>query len=409
MSGLDKDGYVSKSLLATETSGKLGLRPSLLDFLGAEPLEAKDLAPIPRDATWACAARIEPDALWQTLVSAIGKADPRLSGQLAQWVAMIENKLQFKLREDLLQPLGGVWSVYNSPGEGGFIVTGLTVVGQLNDAKRVKATHDRLLAVLKQQFERLQRDFQIRDLRSPIRQFQCAGHDVYMLELPFTPMGPPSRGGFPLSPSWCLTDKELIVALFLQNVKAYLQRGPEYQSLAAQPAVAAMFQSGPGPVAISYINEPELFRTLYPLVQLALQYPAAELRREGIDVDLAVLPSAPAIGKHLRPGVTAVRRTADGIETTKRQSLPGGDIGASAPVMVGLLLPAVQAARGGTEDAMRQQPAPDRPGAPQLRASQQGLPPRIHGGQERQAAAELAGTDSSVSRRARIVFGIPSR
>jgi hypothetical protein len=341
VSGLDKDGYVSKSLLATEKPGG-----GLLAFLGAKPLEAKDLTSIPRDATWACAARIEPDLLWQTIVSAIGKADPGGAEQLAQGVAMIEQQLQIKLREDLLQPLGGVWSVYNSPGEGGLLVTGLTAVGQLNDPKRAKATHDRLMAALKRQFEQMQQAFQIRDFRSPIRQFQCAGQEVYMLELPFEPMETGRRrDAFPLAPSWCLTDKELIVALFPQNVKAYLLRGAEYQSLAAAPEVAEMLKSAPGPVAVTYVNQPELFRTFYPIVQLGLQMAAGQLRHEGIDVDSAIFPSAAAIGKHLRPGVTAVRRTSAGIETTTRQSLPGGDIGASAPVMAALLLPAVSSAR----------------------------------------------------------------
>ena len=100
-----------------------------------------------------------------------------------------------------------------------------------------------------------------------------------------------------------------------------------------------------GPAALSYVNEPEIFRTLYPLVQMGVQFPLAEAREQGIDVDRALLPLCSAIGKHLRPAVTAVRRADDGIETTKRQSLPGGDVVSSAPVMAGLLLPAVQAAR----------------------------------------------------------------
>ena len=45
VSGLDKEGYVSRSLLATKKPGGI--------FLGGKPLEAKDLAAIPGDATWA--------------------------------------------------------------------------------------------------------------------------------------------------------------------------------------------------------------------------------------------------------------------------------------------------------------------------------------------------------------------
>jgi type II secretion system protein G len=343
VAGLDKEGYASKSLLTTQKRGG-----DLLAFLGTQPMQSTDLAPIPRDATLAAAARIEPDQLWQTIVSVMAKADPRAGERFAEELSRAEQQLGLKLREDLLQPLGGVWCIYNSPGEGGLVVTGLTAVGQLKDAKRAKASHDKILAVLRQEFDRMQRDFQFRDFKPPIRQLKCAGQDVYMLELPFRPMGAMGRGpgaDFPFAPSWCVTDKEMIVAAFPQNVKAYLLRGPEYQSLATVPEVAEMLKAEPGPVAVTYMNTPDLFRLVYPVIQIMARFMTAEMQREGVDVPLAVLPSAPAIGKHLRPGVTAVRRTQDGLETTARHSLPGQDIGASAPVMVALLLPAVQSAR----------------------------------------------------------------
>jgi prepilin-type processing-associated H-X9-DG protein len=343
VAGLDKQGYAVKSLLATEKQGG-----DLFAFLGPQPMQAKDLAPIPRDSTLAAAARIEPDQIWQTIVSTMAKADPRGAERFAQQIGQAEDRMGLKLREDLLQPLGGVWCIYNSPGEGGLVFTGLTAVGRLKDPQRAKASHDKMLAVLRQAFDRVQRDFAVRDFKPPIRQFKCAGQDVYTLQLPFAPMAALGRGprsSFPFVPSWCLTDKELIVALFPQNVKAYLLRGQEYQSLASVPEVAEMLKAEPGPVAVTYTNTPDLFRLVYPVVQIMARFMTAEMQREGVDVPLAVLPSAPAIGKHLRPGVTAVRWTKDGLETAARRSLPGQDIGASAPVMAALLLPSVSSAR----------------------------------------------------------------
>jgi len=328
VAGLDKEGYASKSLLATEKEGG-----DLLAFLGSQPMEARDLAPIPRDATLAAAARIDPDQIWQTIVSTMAKADPRGAESFLREIGQAEQHLGLKLREDLLQPLGGVWCIYNSPGEGGLVVTGLTAVGQLKDAKRAAATNQKLVSVLKAALEEVPSR---RRGEPSIRQFKCAGQDVYMLDLP---------GKVPVAPSWCVTDKEMIVALFPQNVKAYLLRGPEFQSLAAEPEVAEMLKSEPGPVAVTYTNTPDLFRLVYPVVQIAARFMTAQMQREGVDVPLAVLPSAPSVGKHLRPGVTAVRRTKDGLETTARHSLPGQDIGASAPVMAALLLPAVSSAR----------------------------------------------------------------
>jgi hypothetical protein len=75
------------------------------------------------------------------------------------------------------------------------------------------------------------------------------------------------------------------------------------------------------------------------------QAATAELKREGIDIDVSLIPSASAIGRHLLPGVGAVRRTPAGIEMLSRQTLPGGNVVATAPVSVALLLPAVSSAR----------------------------------------------------------------
>ncbi len=327
VTGLDETGFVSKSLVRIE-----GESEGLLAAVSNKPLEAKDLAPIPQDATFAVAARIDVSQVWQTIVAMIGKIDPRGGERFAEELGMVEERLGFKIRDDLLAPLGDVWCLYNSPGEGGLVVTGLTAVVSLKDAKRAAATHEKLIALVKAAVYGAPPDLVPR-----IEEFQFAGRQVYSLNVP--------DAEFPVAPSWCLTDKELIVALFPQNVKAYLARGADFQSLAAAPEVAEVLKAESGPIMLSYQNAPELFRLLYPVLQIAAKYALRELQREGIDVDISVLPAASSIGKHLRPGVSVVRRTKEGIETTTRQTLPSASIGTTGPVAVALLLPAVQGSR----------------------------------------------------------------
>lgn len=330
VTGLDKTGFVGRSLLAIEPE-----KGELLAFFGSKPLAAGDLAPIPRDATLAAAVRLDAERLWQTIVTIIRRVDRHAGEGFAAELARVEDQLGFRVREDLLQPLGDVWCVYNSPGEGGLVFTGLTAVVQLRDPKRAAATHEKIIALIRAVMEE---GPEVRG-GTALKQFTCTGRDVYTLTL--------GRRGpvFSFQPSWCLTDKELIVALFPQNVKAYLQRGEDFRSLATAPEVAELLNSGTGPVVLGYEDTPELFRLSYPFVQIMAKAAAEELRWGGVDVDMSILPSAPSIGRHLRPGLSVVRRTQAGIETTTWQSLPGGNVGASAPVMVALLLPAVQSAR----------------------------------------------------------------
>jgi hypothetical protein len=62
-------------------------------------------------------------------------------------------------------------------------------------------------------------------------------------------------------------------------------------------------------------------------------------------LESASLPPSETILPHLQPTLAAVRRTADGVELVSQQTLPGSNMGASAPVAIALALPAVQAAR----------------------------------------------------------------
>jgi hypothetical protein len=317
VSGLDQIGFVSKTLLGTEKE-----EGDILSFLNAKPLEAKDLAPIPKDATLAKAARFDLDRVWEMVFRVMAKIDPGAAQEASEVIGKVEQKLGFKLREDLWQTLGDVWCVYNSPGEGGLVVTGLTLVVPLKDAKRAAATHGKILGLLKQAIEE-ERD---RRYAPRLDEYAFAGQKICTFSVP--------EGDFPVAPSWCLTDKELIVSLFPQNVKAYLSRGPGFQSLATVPEVADLLRSQPGPVVIGYVDTQEIFRLLYPLVQMGVKSMTRELQREGIDVDMSLLPSGASIDKHLRPGTYAVRRTKAGIEITARQSLPGAGAVIALPMAI---------------------------------------------------------------------------
>jgi tetratricopeptide (TPR) repeat protein len=75
---------------------------------------------------------------------------------------------------------------------------------------------------------------------------------------------------------------------------------------------------------------------VYPLAPLFGQLLCGELRRSGVDFSVAMLPSAPAIARHLRPAVAAVRRTPAGIEVTSQGSPPGGGAAALVPMAVAI-------------------------------------------------------------------------
>ena len=150
---------------------------------------------------------------------------------------------------------------------------------------------------------------------------------------------------FFVAPSWCLTDSHLVVTLLPQALKSYLVQAAAKESLADQPDVAELLDAQNGPCALSYQDTRGQFLTFYPWLQIGVQMVAKQLEKEGIDVNTAALPSTSAIAPHLLPTTSATQKTQDGFEFVSHSTLPGASVGASAPVLVALLLPAVQAAR----------------------------------------------------------------
>ncbi len=328
VTGLDKEGFVNRTLLEID-----GQPRGMLATLTAKPLGPEDLGPIPADATIALAARIDTAAILEAFTSTLKSIEPRAANEFNRELDAMQRALAFDLRKDVLGSLGDTWCVYNSPSEGGLLITGLTAVVPVKD----RETLAEVLATL-QGMAAAELDRGGGRRRGPrIDQFEFAGQKVRVFNA--------QDDDFPLAPSWCLTEKELIVATFPQNVKAYLSRDSSAKSLATAPEVAELFASGNPPVMLSYADTGQIFRLLYPLAPMLAQVASAELSREGIDFNASILPSAAAISPHLRPTVSAVRRTEAGIEMIARQTLPGGNLGTAAPVAVALLLPAVQAAR----------------------------------------------------------------
>jgi hypothetical protein len=153
------------------------------------------------------------------------------------------------------------------------------------------------------------------------------------------------KGPVPVAPAWCITDNHLIVAATLQSLKDQLARGAKSKSLADTPAVAARLKSGVS--VLTYEDTKSTLQSLYGAVQAFDPLVTGMAAQQGIDVNVPPLPSFDAIEPHIMPGIGTLRRTKTGVGHENQQTVPlgGGSQMVASPVMVALLLPAVQAAR----------------------------------------------------------------
>jgi hypothetical protein len=331
VTGLEGEGFVGRTLLEIE-----GEAAGLVRLMSDQPLTADDLAPIPADSTLALALRLDGAQVLDILLETVGQIEPRGREEMLDGIDEINAALGIDIRTDVLESLGDVWCAYNSPGEGGLILTGLTATVSVKDRDRFVRVYDRLIGMFKGSL-RGPDDGGFRRRGLQLKSFEISGHEVFVLS--------GIDNEFPFAPSWCLTDSHLVLALFPQNIKAILLRDDDYQSLAAAPAVKTLLDEGKRPSLLFYQDTPELFKLAYPFLQMLGAVASSELQREGIDLDVSLLPSAKAILPHLRPGVMFVGRSEAGIEFETRQSFPGGNVGVTLPIAAGLGVPAVFSAR----------------------------------------------------------------
>jgi hypothetical protein len=311
VSGLEGTGWVSNTLLAMD-----GRPTGIFALSGGNPLSTDSLSAIPKDATFAVAGRFDLDRAYRGVSEIAGKIDPRARLMLEQGLATVENHLGIDLSRDVFKALGDTWCVYSAPSEGGLLVTGLTIVVPLRDRERFTKAEARLRGLVQASMSPPPGALHSYggQPQPTIADFEFRGTQIHFVNFVGEPV--------PVAPAWCITDKELIVSLSPQTLKAHLSRKADAGSLADLPAVKALFKESKGPQYVSYADTKSIAQTLYPLVQFGFAAISSAVQREGVPLDVSIFPSAAAILPHLEPAVSSAGMTKDGLLMTRRGTLP---------------------------------------------------------------------------------------
>ncbi|HTQ40377.1 MAG TPA: DUF1559 domain-containing protein [Pirellulales bacterium] len=353
--GLEGQGYTSRALLAID-----GQPTGLLALVGGQPLDAAALDLIPADASFALAARADVTKIIDAVLSVATVLEPQARQEFDGGMQQLSQITSVNIKDDLLGSLGDAWCVYNSPGDGGLVFTGLTLTATIRDRTKLLQAHDKLIAFAKMA-EQMRRVSGQASTGPSLAETEFHGQKIMFLNF---------VGGdaFPFAPAWCITDKQVVFALFPQTIKSYLQRqsvnsqsgslsntGPAdadqgKHKLTDVPEVAQMFSGGSGPAIFSYQDTPNQFKFFYPLLQIFTQLACSQMQQQGVKVNIGILPNSRAILPHLTPSVAMLQSTQDGIRFESHGTLPSG-VGNLPMLAVPMLLPATMKAREAAEGA----------------------------------------------------------
>jgi hypothetical protein len=337
VSGLSETGVVSSTWL-----GLRGRPEGLFASPSGKPLTAADLGPVPADAMIAQAWKLDLSATLAAVLEGVAKTDPKAAEEARRGLEQFRAVAGLDLDRHLLKPLGDTWRIFLLPG-GGPLLPQVAVSVSVRDRKSLERTHTALLRLLREAAAAPGSGIAV-----TVRQVPYRGTTLHCLEgAPGTPL--------PLTPTWCITDDALTLTISPQLMRTLLARPVGDRGLGAVPEVAAAVEKGGG-VLLGYLEPRALVGSLCSLYEMAAGVAKPMAAAEGIAIDPPQLPPMSAIAPYVRPTVSIVRRVGgEGIVAESEGTLPLGPLSsgnvliggspATSAVLVGLLLPAVQAAR----------------------------------------------------------------
>lgn len=306
---------------------------------GGTPLDDAVYRQVPRDVAKAGASRLDLAALWSLLIEvgteAVGKET--LEQQVLAKIADMEQKLGFKLKDDLIDSIGDTIVTYSKPSA----MTGMpgetVVILNLKDPVKFAACHEKLLALGNAM---LAQSTKPSPDEPPAAQIQKRMSDDLAIF---------SLIGLPVSPSWCIRGNQLLVALSPLGLNAAMAQltNPESTLLDHPDFKTARAKFPTPPIAFSFEDTRHSVAAVYATVPALAMMMRMGGDGENVPVDFDKMPPMESIQSKVFGGLTVWSLTDAGLTTHHYSSL-GIDMSqmtASSGIMAGMLLPALQTAR----------------------------------------------------------------
>ncbi|MFP6751586.1 MAG: hypothetical protein VB855_07920 [Pirellulaceae bacterium] len=315
--GMAGPDWVSHALVSLD-----GEPQGLLKTLLSGDLARADLEEIPADVLLALGWKINLDKSYEAGLRVARSFNPEAEDDLNEIVQFIEEELELKLREDLLQSLGEQWTLYCS--RQGSLATGWTATVAVKNRDVV----ERVLLTLSRAIEGFGPD------APRVHKEKLGDATLFILDIP--------DDDFLVLPSLAVTDKQLVLGLFPQAVREHLRRPTGNPSLADNPQVKELFLENRRVVGFAITDNKGLFEFAYPAVQTLFHSASTvffkNLRRVGPRdgkalanpvaagngrLDGAILPSAESISRHLGQERLVIYVDSDGVHFEQRGDIPG--------------------------------------------------------------------------------------
>lgn len=300
--------FVTRTLVRTD-----GAPRGMMSLVARPAVDEGMIKVIPSDAMAAAAVRLDLAKAYDQLKSAainIGGSDAQQAfAQLEQGAEGMGLPLK-----TVLEALGDQWVVYNATSQGGFALTGWTLVANVRDVEKFNKSMDVLRGFIAKGLGG--------DDHTRLRVLDVDGTKIEYLEF--------GRWGMPISPAWALVGDKFVFSLYPQIVEdaaRHIKEGGK--SLLDNPEyVAARKRTGDaGPMF--YASGARATENLYPVGLLVISAinSFGEGFHNGNDIDDKIssadlIPSMQRLLQYVGNDAISIKATPDGLLKTRSVGNP---------------------------------------------------------------------------------------
>ena len=324
--GLDQGGIVSSFFIKCpkETTG-------IISALDGQPIEKAHLADMPNDSISSASASLPLVSILEQIKTSAKFS--QAEEPLADGVETIESLTGLKFSEEILDSFDGTFFAYQK-------LTNASILSlRVKDKDQFATRLATCMKTIRIEAEAVE--------GGEFTEKQSKGYTIYSFNQPVY-LGP--------SFSWCHADDQFYVGVNANVISGHLRRrGRKRERLIDEARFNETFDMGQAkgwgnPIAFSYVDISTTMQMLIPLGRTFL----GGQQIEGFDFTVDDVPSVEILVNGLQPNVIAVFRTPDGIQGIERSTVPGLSSIGTTGILVGMLLPAVQAGREAARRATAQ-------------------------------------------------------
>jgi hypothetical protein len=337
--GLDAVDHLASTVGVDPQTGRIVSRThgavdgelrGLLTLFTGRPMRVEDFAHIPGDADFLISLSLNHARILDAFRDVLRAANAERAAEFDAGLAAADEALGLSIRDDLLAGFGDVWTLYDSPGNGGVLFSAPVLCLEVRDHDKASRSFLRLIDKMDNSMNHLQNlgERRSKGLFVASHEFDFGGvsHAIAFWNI----VGEDDE---PFAPAFCLTKTHLLVGVHPQTIKGHLRflHSPGDAAKLSFPADHPLRTRKL--ISFDRIDTAAVMRYVVAVLPYVGQIAASTLQGERIDIDAFAIPSARGLLPYLSESTNWIEVNEHGVTLEGRNGIVIPGLGGGAALL----------------------------------------------------------------------------